>query len=163
MHCSLGRGVGHRACMQGVWRVIEDSLSSFPAMIAYYRESNTLIYDCYIRIYDPTSLSDQPTSARRHQPYLVLIVHKVEITFLTTDYFMASSSLITQPTAGTNRVGPKTLPVRTMAHQHQAGRGPEVAEQLDEDTKNKYVKGRIYKALLILGHRLTTIRRQEAW
>lgn len=159
MHCCLGRGVGHRACMQGVWRVIEDS---FPAMIAYYRESNTLIYawSCIVQVF---MLSDQPTSARRHQPYLVLIVHNVEITFLTTDYFMASSSLITQPTAGTNRVGPKTLPVRTMAHQHQADRGPEVAEQLDEDTKNKYVKGRLYKALLILGHRLTTIRRQEAW
>lgn len=89
----------------------------------------------------------------------------LEITFLTTDYLMASSSLITQPTAGTNRVGPKTLPVRTMANEHQpqAHRGPEVAEQLDKDTKNKYIKGRSYKASLILEHRLTTIRRQEAW
>lgn len=76
---------------------------------------------------------------------------------------MASSSLITQPTVGRNSVDPKVLPVRTMAHQHQADRGPEVAEQLDEDTKNMYVKGRLYKALLILGHRLTIIRRQEAW
>lgn len=64
---------------------------------------------------------------------------------------MASPSLITQPTVERNRVGPKTLPVRTMAHQHQAGRGPELAEQLDEDTKNKYVKGRLCKALLVLG------------
>lgn len=76
---------------------------------------------------------------------------------------MASSSLITQPTVGRNRVDPKILPVRTMAHQHQADRGPEVAEQLDEDTKNMYVKGRLHKFLLILGHRLTIIRRQEAW
>lgn len=39
-----------------------------------------------------------------------------------------------------------------MSHQLQVDRGPELAEQLDEDTKNKYVKGRIYKALLVLGH-----------
>lgn len=52
-----------------------------------------------------------------------------------------------------------------MTHQHQpkADRGPEIAEQLNEDIKNKYVKGRLYEALLVLGRRLTTIRRQEAW
>ena len=78
---------------------------------------------------------------------------------------MASSSLITHTEAGTSDCGPKTLPVRTMAHQHhsQAHRGPEVAEQLNEPTKNKYVKGILYKVLLILGPRLTIIRRQEAW
>lgn len=108
-----------------------------------------LVSACSVIRYPQDAIS--PTSACSYGIRQTDIDVALKFTFFTTDYLMASSSLITKPSAETNRVGPKTLPVRTMANEHQpqAHRGPEVAEKLDKDTKNKYIKGRSYKASLI--------------
>lgn len=78
---------------------------------------------------------------------------------------MAVSPQITQNGAINSVSKAQELPVRTnfvSAMEHQPGlrgeKGPELAEKLNEDTKNKYVKGRLDHFLYRSGYFLITCR-----